>query len=137
MKRRQFIHAATAAVLIPVTVMSSPAALGSLRRKWDYVFFDERFDRAHRVATSWSTLNRPIGVRGDITPFWSSGLDRLAREQPLHLRGLTTDSFQFCLRILLVEHANLDARVSRSDPNLISWIMHTTPKTLNMDQPHV
>jgi hypothetical protein len=116
--------------------MSGPAALGSLRPKWDYVFFDERFELAHRFAASWPAANGPFGVRGDITPFWSSGLDRLTREQPLRLRGLTADSFQFCLRILVGEHANLDVQVSRVDPNLFSWIMHTTPKMLNRDHAH-
>jgi hypothetical protein len=117
-------------------VLSSPAALASLQWKWDYVFFDERFEQAHRFAASLSAAKGPIGVRGDVTPFWSSGLDRLTHEQPLRLRGLTTDSFQFCLRILVAEHANLDARVSRVHPNLFSWIMHTTPKMLSTDQTH-
>ena len=137
MKRRQFIHAATASVLLPTTVMASPAGLWSLQRRWDYVFFDERFERAHRIAASWIASNGPLGVRGDITPFWNSGLDALTREQSLHLRGLTTESFLFCLRILVGEHADLDVRVSRVDANLFSWTLHTTPKMLTMDQAHV
>jgi hypothetical protein len=134
MKRRHFIHAATASVLLPLA--PGTAVFAGTPRKWDYVFFDERFEQAHRVAASWPTSNRPSGVRSDITPFWISGLDRLARNGPLHLRGVTTDSFQFCLRILLGEHANIDVQVSRLDPNLLSWIMRTTPKILTEDHAH-
>jgi len=136
MKRRQFIHAATASVLLPCALAPGPAVFAGTALKWDYVFFDERFEQAHRVAASWLAANRPIGVRGDITPFWIGGLDRLTRNNPLHLRGVTTDSFQFCLRILLGEHANLDAQVSRLHPDLLSWIMRTTPKIMTTDHAH-
>jgi len=139
MKRRHFIHAASASVLLPSALVPGPAVFAGIARKWDYVFFDERFEQAHRAVASWPASNRPVGVRGDITPFWRGGLDldRLTRDGPLHLRGMTTDSFQFCLRILLAEHANLDVQVSRLDhPNLFSWIMRTTPKMLTMDYAH-
>jgi len=136
MKRRHFIHAATASVLLPSLLTPGPAVFAGIGRKSHYVFFDERFEPAHRVAASWPASNRPIGVRGDITPFWLSGLDGLARKDPLHLRGVTTDSFQFCLRVLLAEHAHLDVQVSRLDPNLFSWIMRTTPKILTTDHAH-
>lgn len=136
MKRRHFIHAATASVLLPSALTPGLVVFADTARRWDYVFFDERFEQAHRIAATWPASSRPIGVRGDITPFWISGLDRLARTQSLHLRGVTADSFHFCLRILLGEHANLDVQVSRLDPNLFSWIMRTTPKLLTRDRPH-
>ena len=121
--------------------MPGPTVFAGTVRKWDYVFFDERFERAHRVTAAWSAAKRPIGVRGDITPFWRSGggldLDRLTRDYPLHLRGVTTDSFQFCLRILLEEYARVDVQAARLDhPNLFSWIMRTTPKRLSRDYAH-
>jgi len=136
MKRRHFLHAATASVLLPSALTPGPAVFACIAPRWDYVFFDERFAAAQRVAASWPASNRPIGVRGDITPFWISGLDSLTRHDPLHLRGVTTDSFQFCLRILLAEHAHLDVQLSRLDANLFSWIMRTTPKILTTDHAH-
>src|SRR5262249_18662673 len=96
----------------------------------DYVFFDERFDRARRAVASWSA-HRLVGVHSDITPVWGSGLDRMTRARPLHLRGVTTESFLFCLKILAGEHANLDIEVSRLDRNLLQWSMTTHPGQLH------
>ncbi len=127
MKRRHFIHAAAASVLLPAA-KPSLGALATLSIRWDYAFFDERFQSAHRVAATWSTENEPIPVQSDITALWSNGLDRLARRQTLNLRGVTTASFHFCLKVLLSEHANLDALVSRLDRNLLLWRLLTTPK---------
>jgi len=136
MKRRHFIHAATASVLFPCALTPGSAVFAGIARKWDYVFFDERFEQAHRVAAAWPASNRPVAVRGDITAIWYGGLDRLTRDSPLHLRGVTTDSFQFCLRVLLSERAHLDVQVLRLVPNLFSWIMRTTPKILTRDHAH-
>src|SRR5262245_34853920 len=102
MKRRHFLHAATASVLFPsAPQLSGAAALASFFHKWDYAFFDERFERAQLVAASWSASNRPIAVNGDITPFWMSELHRIPHDRPLHIRGVTTASIHFCLKILL------------------------------------
>jgi hypothetical protein len=128
MKRRHFIHAATASVLLPAAATPCVAALASVSQNWDYVFFDERFEKARRLVASWCASDRLIGVQGDITPVWSNGLDRTMHEHPLHLRGMTTESFLFCLRILASEHANLALQVSRFDRNLFRWTMCTTPK---------
>jgi hypothetical protein len=128
MKRRHFIHAATVSVLLPAAATPHVAALATISQNWDYVFFDERFQKARRVAASWPASDRLIGVQGDITPVWSNGLKRATREDLLHLRGMTTESFFFCLRILAGEYANLDAQVSRFDRNLFLWTMCTIPK---------
>ena len=112
------------------------AALATVSQNWDYAFFDERFEEARRLAASWSGLNPLIEVQGDITPFWSNGPDRTTRERPLKLRGVTTESFQFCLRILVAEHADLDAQVSRLDRNLLLWTMCTTPKNVITERRH-
>jgi len=129
MKRRHFIHAATASVLLPVAATQCVAALASLSRSADYVFFDERFARARRIAALWSASDRLIAVHGDVTPVWSNGLDRATATHPLHLRGLTTESFFFCLRILAAERADLDVQASRFDRNLFLWTIRATPKT--------
>ncbi len=107
--------------------LESPA-LGALSSSDDYAFFDERFENARRVAASWLAANSPIAVQADITSLWSGGLDRATRGRRLHMRGVTTESFRFCLGILVGEHADIDLRVSRLDPNLLLWTMHTTPR---------
>jgi len=127
-KRRHFIHAATACLLLPTALKPSVSALASGLRNRDYVFFDERFQKARRIAASWADSTRLIGVQGDITPLWSSGLDRMTRGQPLNLLGVTTESFHFCLKILVGELADFDLQLARLDRNLFLWTMYTTPK---------
>jgi hypothetical protein len=129
MKRRRFIHAAISSLTLPVVVKSqSVFALSNFTQEPAYAFFDERFKHAHRIAAAWAAENRLIAVQSDVTATWQSGLQHMAREHPLTLRGVTTESFQFCLRILLGEHTGLDGQVSRVDRNLLLWTMRTVPK---------
>ena len=127
MKRRVFLGMATASTLLPALLRQASTAAVP---QWDYVLFDERFERAQRLAASWRAASVPIAVQGDITAFWSSELDRAIRERPLHLRGATTESVHFCLRILLGEHARVDTGTYRLDRNLLVWTMRTTPQKL-------
>jgi hypothetical protein len=124
MQRRQFIGAAAASALLPA-VLTKPclAAPGGP----DYIFFDERFPQARQAIAPWPAASRLIGVQGDITRLWSNGLERMTRAQRLDLRGVTTNSFLFCLRILAGEHANLSAQVSRLDRDLLQWTLTTQP----------
>jgi hypothetical protein len=103
-------------------------ALAELSPNDDYAFFDERFEKARRIAASWSRANKSIAVHGDITPLWNNGLDSATRERALRLRGVTTESFRFCLGILVSEHTDFHLHASRLDRNLFLWTMHTTPK---------
>ena len=128
MKRRHFIHAATALLILPAVPRPSVGAFASGLQNRDCVFFDERFPKARNIAASWADSARLIGVHGDVTPLWSNGLERATREQPLNLLGITTESFHFCLRILLGEHADFDLRLARLDRDLFFWTMCTTPK---------
>jgi hypothetical protein len=127
MKRRHFICAATASVLFPTAPWAHIAAPKTLSQKWDYVFFDERFEDSRRIAAAVSGPTRLIGVQGDITA-WRDELERVTREHPMRLSGATTHSFLFCLRILVGEHADLDLQVFRLDRNLYRWTMSTSPK---------
>jgi hypothetical protein len=129
MKRRVFLGMATASTFFPHVLRQPGAWLAAAAPKWDYVLFDERFETAQRLAASWRAASVPIAVQGDITALWSSELDRAVRERPLHLRGVTTESVHFCLRIALGEHARLAAGVSRLDRNLLVWTMRTTAGT--------
>jgi hypothetical protein len=129
MKRRHFIRAATASVFLPA-VLETPCvhALSTLSSHDDYAFFDERFEKARRVAASWPAFDESIAVQGDVTLLWSDGLGRATRERPLQLRGVTTESFRFCIGILVRDHADFDLHASRLDRNLFLWTMHTTPR---------
>jgi hypothetical protein len=137
MKRRDFIQSATSSVLLPSALTPCAAAPATLAGSWDCSFFDERFAAAHRLAASWRAADRLIPVQSDITPLWSTGLDRMTREHSLALRGVTTESFHFCLRILAGEHAHCRAKVARLDRNLFLWTMSTTPRQLPVGQSHV
>jgi hypothetical protein len=148
MKRRHFIQAATASVLFTSALKPCVAAVDVILQSRDYVFFDERFPRARRLAASWAAASwgapswaaassRLIAVQGDITPFLRNGFDRMTCDRhPVRLRGVTTESFHFCLKVLLGEHAHLEAQVSRLEPgepmghrNLLLWTIHTTAKS--------
>lgn len=130
MERRHFIRATTASLLLPAVVEPwCPPALAALSPTHDdYAFFDERFETARRLASSWSAATAPISVQGDVTAVWTDGLDRAAPERRLQLRGVTTESFRFCLGVLVGEHAHIGLQVSRLDRNLFLWMMRTTPK---------
>ena len=125
MRRRQFIRVASVSLLLPAAVGSCLASVATRGR--DCHFFDERFPQARRFAASWPTADTLVAVQGDITPFWKGGLGRLISEQPLRLRGVTTESFRFCLQTLSSEHANVEAQVSRLDRNLLVWTLFTIP----------
>ena len=129
MKRRHFIRVATSSLALPLALKaSSPGRLGATFQDPHIAFFDERFEPARRIAAAWPGTNPTFAVQGDITPTWLGGLHRLATTRPLELRGVTTESFRFCLEVLLAEHARVDARVSRLDRNLRQWTMHSVPK---------
>ncbi len=129
MSRRRFFQLAAAAVWLPIATRPCLAALANIPRH-DYLFFDERFQRARRIAADWAHAGRPVGVHGDVTAVWNDGLDRLTRERQLLMRGVTAYSFYFCLRVLVSEHSALTAQVARIDRDLLHWSMYTTPRSL-------
>lgn len=124
-----------AAYLLLPTLLKPCAGASSAPKKLDVIFFDERFLQARRLVASWLETADLTAVHGDVTPFWCDGLDRVSTEHPLRLRGVTTDSFQFCLRILLSEHADVEVQVSRLDQDLFVWAMSTIPKSNNGSAP--
>ncbi len=124
MKRRHFIQAATSLAL-PVVLNSQPAFASSILLAGNWAFFDERFEPAHRTAAAWTDTSRLVAVQGDVTQMWSRDLERLARTHPLSLRGVTAESFHFCLRVLLSEQASVEFQASRFDRNLYLWTMRT------------
>jgi len=86
-------------------VKTCVASLATLSQNRDYIFFDERFQKARRIAASWSASDRLIGVQGDVTPWWTNGLDRTTREYPLNLRGDNVIQNAATIRSLVLDAA--------------------------------
>lgn len=122
MKRRHFIQAGMSAMLIPGAVIARPTGTSSAS---DYFFFDERFARARHLANRLSGITTLTPVQGDVTPVWTGGLARACLASAMTLRGVTTESFYFCLKILLGDQVSVEAQVRRVDPDLHLWTMHT------------
>ena len=127
MKRRHFVQGA-ACVLLPAAAAWPHVRILPRLQTPDYVFFDERFPRARGVAAAGSGPTRLVAVHADITALWIDELERVTGQRPLHLHGVTTHSFLFCLRVLAADHAELDCRFARLDQNLLRWTMWTTPR---------
>lgn len=125
-KRRHFVGGSAASLLAVLEWPSLPA-LAASPPHGDYAFFDERFEKARRIAASWPTSLGPVAVQGDITP-WSDVLARAPRDRVLYLRGVTTESFRFCAAVLVGDRSHLELQVSRIDQDLVLWSMSTTPK---------
>ena len=125
MRRRHFISIASGCLLLPTALGTCLASV--VTRGHDYNFVDDRFPEARRLAAAWFTPDARVAVQGDITALWKEWLERRVRAQPLRLRGVTTESFRFCLLTLSREHAGVEAQVSRLDRNLHQWTLITTP----------
>jgi len=130
MNRRGLILAATSALFIPKVVMVAHASGSATRSPGpDYFFCDERFAKARRLAAELSGCTALTPVQGDITELWNSYLGRASRQSSLHMRGVTTESFYFCLKIMIGEHVHLNAQVTRVDRDLFLWTMRTGLQT--------
>jgi hypothetical protein len=127
-KRRHFIGASAASIFLPSVPQLCFSNAAGIAQEHGDVFFDDRFPRAHLTAVTWAGPNRLTPVQGDVTAVWGSGLSQMTRARPLRLRGVTTQSFLFCLRILAEEQASLDVEARRLDRDLWQWTILTTPK---------
>ena len=68
-------------------------------------------------------------VNGDITATWLRDAGLASSDRALALRGVTTESFHFCLKTLLQTHAHVETQIERVSNDLYSWSIKTTPKT--------
>lgn len=130
MNRRGLILAATSALFIPKVVMVAHASASATKSPGpDFFFCDERFAKARRLAAELSGCTALTPVQGDITELWNSYLRRASRQSSLNMRGVTTESFYFCLKIMIGEHARLNAQVTRVDQDLFLWTMRSGLQT--------
>ena len=113
-------------LLLPNAVIAvSPDASSRPWAAWDYFFFDERFAEARRLAGELSGITELTPVQGDVTGTWTAGLGRASLTAPMTMKGVTTESFYFCLKILLSDQARVAAQVSRIDRDLHLWTIRT------------
>jgi hypothetical protein len=126
MKRRHFVQAGMSSLFMPTAVISASAEVPSRDGlTWDYFFFDERFAEARRLARELSGTAVPTPVQGDVTGIWTGGLGRASLTAPMTIKGVTTESFRFCLKVLLSDQVRVDAQVSRIDRDLHLWTVRT------------
>lgn len=122
MNRRNFIRAA--ALLIPGAFAGRIDA-ATAERAPDYFFYDERFQQARQLASDLSGSSAPTPVQSDVTNVWNAFLNRACRESPLTMRGVTTESFHFCLKIMAGERVRVDTQIVRLDRDLYLWTLRT------------
>ena len=132
MERRRFILVASQVLALPAVMGGDLVAAGpaAFRPASARLYFDERFPAAHHhaAAIARSIGIDPVAVHGDVSPYWTSDLNRTARSHPLELHGVTTESFRFCLDILLRERSSVRGQVSRLDGNLLLWSIRSHPR---------
>ena len=126
MNRRLFVQGGVSSLWAANTIIASAADAPSRSGlAWDYVFFDERFAEARRLAREMAGVTAALPVQGDVTGVWTRELARASIATPLALTGVTTESFLFCLRILLADQGRVDAQVSRIGRDLHLWTLRT------------
>ena len=125
MKRRLFLKLSLFAAFAAQTSRSADASvLGDTRP--DRFFYDERFSDARAISArldAWATLTP---VQGDVTALWTGELRDLSRQRSLVLRGVTTESFHFCLTRLLQSHARVETHIRRVGRDLYVWSINST-----------
>jgi hypothetical protein len=126
MKRRTFVQAALTSLAIPTAAVAVPLAPPVLDAPaWNGVFFDERFPAAAPLARRLAGLAPLTAIQGDVTPLWTSTLAKASRTLPVALQGVTTESFFFCLKVLLGERGRIEAQATRIDRDLYRWTIRT------------
>lgn len=131
MKRRKLIKTALSLPLIPYGISTAIAAVSDGKPvTGDTIFYDERFPEARRLAEQWAPAGFIMPVQGDMTGIWNDGLKHACRQSPLTLHGVTTESFHFCLEIMLRSHVVVETRITRIDRDLHRWTMRSYNKPL-------
>lgn len=121
--RRAFLEGASAitaiGVILPRAHSASPAS------GVEVFFFDERFAQARKLAERlvWSDLTP---VQADVTPIRKMALKRVAQSPSAIFRGITTESFHFCLSTLLREHTRIETHIERVHRDLYLWSLRAT-----------
>ena len=100
------------------------ASAGTRQLEWvgaDRFFYDQRFPLALRLAGELSTASELTPVQGDITGIWNAGLGHACGQSALNLQGVTTESFHFCLKLMVGERTSMKTEITRIDQDLFLW----------------
>jgi hypothetical protein len=131
MHRRTFIRAAASSLLIPSGIVAAHPIPGRRAlNDGDHFFFDERFTEARRLAEELGETGTVTPVRGDVTGTWNTELKYVCRHTPLTLHGVTTESFYFCLEVMLQSHAEVKSQISRVNRDLFLWTIRSHVKSM-------
>ena len=125
MKRRLFLKASASSLLaapVATHAKSTPETTGATK-----IFYDVRFREAAILAKRLPhSGDAPLSpVNGEITAPWVAALQNLSRRRSLVLRGVTTESFYFCLKTLLQSRGLVAARIERVARDLHAWEIRT------------
>jgi hypothetical protein len=127
MKRRSFLKFSLFAAIATQTSRSAVAsALDPSARYPDKFFYDDRFGDAQAMSGRLDRSATLTPVQGDVTKVWTDDLKRLSQQRSLTLRGVTTESFHFCLTRLLRSHARVETRIRRVGKDLYAWSITST-----------
>ncbi len=89
-------------------------------------FYDARFQDARAIALRLSPSAALTPVNGDISGNWVREFTYTAAKSPQTLRGVTTESFYFCLKTLLQPRGMSFARIERVSRDLHAWEIRIT-----------
>jgi len=128
MKRRLFLQSSVSSALVaPAFAHANPyqhdaSTAGRL-------FYDERFAQARVIANRLARQSADKGalapVNGDLTAPWVGELRAAASHGALRLRGVTTESFYFCLKTMLQPHGVTATHIERVGRDLHAWEITT------------
>lgn len=130
MNRRDFICTSAGTALLGTLASFNSNAFTILKPDRfiaDYHFFDERFLKAVRHVRS-TPSRKTVAVRGDVTQLWMSDFKTHCQQRDLLLTGVTTESFYFCLNIMLQSHVGVETSVKRIDQDLYAWSIQINNK---------
>jgi len=121
MKRRQLLQILG---LTPIAGSMSHCVLASELQPGLF-FYDQRFDQA---ISAVSAIRDAIAVDADVTTVWQQAIRPELGSKSLSVRGLTTESFHFCLKTLISDHARVQsASLERVSHDLYLWSIATQP----------
>ena len=127
MKRRLFLKlSALAALAAPTSRSALAGVLSDSGPRADRFFYDERFGDARSIASRLDARASLTPVQSDVTALWTGELKELSRQRPLALRGVTTESFHFCLKRLLQSETRVETQIRRVGKDLYAWSIRTT-----------
>jgi len=129
MNRRVFTGIGISSCFIPLALPGlSLAGNGGQQESQDGLYYEERFPTADKIARSWLGSDEWQAVQADITPVWNGELKLKSKEDSVHVAGVTTESFYFCLQTLLQPTHDVSTEITRVDQNLYAWTLSANKK---------